>query len=105
MTKVLFTGGGGAGNEAIYRLLDQGYESHFAERWGFCLAEYERKTLIEGDYEVFIDSELVDGSLTYGELLIPGSSEKEIFLSTYVCHPSTANNELSGPTVTTFLAK
>ena len=79
--------------------------SYYEERWGFCLSEYERKTLIEGDYEVFIDSELFDGSLTYGELLIPGSSENEIFLSTYVCHPSMANNELSGPTVTAFLAK
>ncbi|MEO1944770.1 MAG: DUF2172 domain-containing protein, partial [Candidatus Thioglobus sp.] len=74
--------------------------SYYQEHWGFCLTENQRKTLKEGDYQVYIDSELSDGSLTYGELIIPGKSEKEVFLSTYVCHPSMANNELSGPTVT-----
>lgn len=79
--------------------------SYYQERWGFCLSQLERDGLEDGEYEVFIDSELFDGSLTYGELLIKGKSEKEVFLSTYVCHPSMANNELSGPTVTTFIAK
>jgi aminopeptidase-like protein len=79
--------------------------SYYEDRWGFCLSENQRKTLIEGDYQVCVDSELTDGSLTYGEIIIPGKSEKEIFLSTYVCHPSMANNELSGPTVTTYLTK
>lgn len=79
--------------------------SYYKERWGFCLTQHARDRLEEGEYEVFIDSELFDGSLTYGELFIKGESEEEVFLSTYICHPSMANNELSGPTVTTFLAK
>ncbi len=79
--------------------------SYYQERWGFCLAHRERQSLEEGTYGVHIESELKDGSLSYGELIIPGATEKEIFLSTYVCHPSMANNELSGPVVATFLAQ
>ena len=79
--------------------------SYYEERWGFCMADNQRKQLKGGQYQVCIDSELKDGSLTYGEILIPGKSRKEIFISTYVCHPSMANNELSGPTVTTYLTK
>lgn len=78
--------------------------SYYKERWGFCLSQIERDSLKSGEYEVFVDSDLFDGSLTYGELYIAGESEKEIFISTYICHPSMANNELSGPTVTTHIA-
>ena len=79
--------------------------SYYKERWGFCLSHRERQSLKNGTYRAVINSELKDGSLTYGELIIPGKSKKEIFLSTYVCHPSMANNELSGPVVAMYLAK
>ncbi len=79
--------------------------SYYNERWGFCLSENERKLLSDDTYHVFIDSTLSNGSLTYGELIIPGSTKQEVFLSTYVCHPSMANNELSGPAVTTSLVE
>ncbi len=77
--------------------------SYYEKRWGFCISQNERDTLTTGKYEVYIDSKLSNGSLTYGELIIDGKSSKEVFLSTYICHPSMANNEISGPAVTTFL--
>lgn len=79
--------------------------SYYKERWGFCITNEERKKLQPGDYRVVIDSQLSEGSLTYGELIIPGETKEEIFLSSYMCHPSMANNELSGPVVTTYIAK
>lgn len=79
--------------------------SVYEERWGFCLTHNQRQKMEEGTYHAVIDSELKNGSLTYGELIIPGTSKQEIFISTYVCHPSMANNELSGPVVATMLGK
>lgn len=79
--------------------------SYYKEQWGFCVSHRVFKALSNDTYHVFIDSSLVHCSLTYGELIIPGRSEKEVFLSTYVCHPSMANDNLSGPVVTTELAK
>lgn len=79
--------------------------SYYNRTWGFCLTQNLRDSLKSGMYEVVIDSELKDGSLTYAEIIIPGKVEKEIFLSTYICHPSMGNNELSGPVVTTRLTK
>jgi len=79
--------------------------SYYKERWGFCMSENQKKTLVDKEYHVVINSILKDGSLTYGELIIPGETEDEILISTYLCHPSMANNELSGPVLVTELMK
>ena len=79
--------------------------SYYEKTWGFCLTQEEFDTLENGTYKVVINSTLFDGELNYGELFLKGKCDKEIFLSTYICHPSMANNELSGTTVVTFLAK
>lgn len=79
--------------------------SYYKERYGFCMSEKQRVSLKPGMYHMVIDSELKDGNLTYGEIIIPGREEKEVFLSSYVCHPSLASNELSGPVVLAELVK
>ena len=79
--------------------------SYYNERWGFCMSEKQKSTLIDEKYHVVIESSLKPGNLTYGDLLIPGEKEDEILFSTYLCHPSMANNELSGPVVQTELVK
>lgn len=81
--------------------------SYYQERYGFCMTQRQKDVLPDDTYHIYIDSTLQDGSLTYGEILIPSTegAEDEIFLSTYLCHPSMANNELSGPAVTIYLAK
>jgi len=97
-------------NEHLYSLKDQPdvmpyVTSYYKERWGFSMTQQLRDKLKEGNYHVVIKSELKEGSLTYGELIIPGESSEEIFLSSYICHPSMANNECSGPALMAFLAK
>ena len=77
--------------------------SYYKERWGFCLEHQRLKELNQDKYEIFIDSELKNGSMSIGEGFIKGKIDKEVLLSTYLCHPSMGNNELSGPIVQTLL--
>ena len=79
--------------------------SYYKERYGFCMSMQMRDSLPEGKYHMYIDSRLFDGKLTYGDLVIPGSTEKEVLFSSYVCHPHMANNEASGPALICELIK
>ena len=71
--------------------------SYYRERYGFCMSKTQRDSLKPGRYHMYIDSELFDGVLNYAEAVIPGETNGEILFSTYVCHPSMADNECSGP--------
>ena len=79
--------------------------SYYRKNWGFCVSEIQKNNLKKNynkdDYfKIFINSKFKkNGFLKYGELFIPGKSSQEILISTYICHPSMANNELSGPIV------
>ena len=79
--------------------------SYYHRTWGFCLSHRQLLELPPGEYEVLIDSTLEAGHLTYAELRLDGASEEEVLISTYVCHPSLANDNLSGIAVATMLAK
>ncbi len=79
--------------------------SYYQENWGFCLSHKEMLALEDGDYEVCIDSSLEDGNLTYGECYLRGQSSEEILISCHACHPSLANDNLSGLAVATAMAE
>lgn len=80
------------------------YVTSYHERgWGFCLSHRQRAGLPDGTYRVVVDTDLIDGSMTLSEAVLPGQREQEVLFSTYTCHPSMANNELSGPLVAAFL--
>lgn len=79
--------------------------SYYQPGWAFCMSAAQLQALPEDTYEVVIDSELVAGALTYGELYLPGAGEEEVLFSTYVCHPSLANDNLSGVVLTAALAQ
>jgi aminopeptidase-like protein len=79
--------------------------SYYAERWGFCASQRLVDSLPDGDYEVCVDTTLADGHLTYGEHLVEGQTDDEVLVSCHVCHPSLANDNLSGIAVATGLAR
>jgi aminopeptidase-like protein len=79
--------------------------SYYQENWGFCLSHNQMVALDDGEYEVCIDSTLEDGHLSYGECYLPGRSPDEVLISCHSCHPSLANDNLSGITVATALAR
>lgn len=79
--------------------------SYYKENWGFCITHNQYKTMKDDNYEIYIDSTLENGSLTYGELYFKGKTEEEILFSTYICHPSLCNDNLSGVVLLTKLAE
>ena len=79
--------------------------SYYRETWGFCLSHNQLQRMSEGDYDVCIDSSLEPGHLTYGELLVPGEREEEFLISAHICHPSLCNDNLSGISISAYLAR
>jgi aminopeptidase-like protein len=97
-------------DDYLYSLPDQPkaipyVTSYYERKFGFCMTQEQRDSLSQGPFHIFIDSRIEPGFMNYGEVYIPGASEKEVLFSTYICHPSMANNELSGPVVALALAK
>ena len=79
--------------------------SYYAPSWGFCLSQRQRDALPEGTYQVVVDSDLVEGSMTLSEALLPGESQQEVLFSSYTCHPSMANDELCAPIALALLCR
>jgi aminopeptidase-like protein len=79
--------------------------SYYKEAWGFCVSHRQLESMQDAEYEVCIDSTLSEGSLTYGEFVVPGHTEDEVLLSCHVCHPSLCNDNLAGISVVVHLAR
>lgn len=79
--------------------------SYYRDAWGFCLSQRQLEALPDGEYDVCIDSSLEAGSLTYGEYYLPGASTDEILMTSHICHPSLANDNLSGIAIASLLAR
>ena len=79
--------------------------SYYEKNWGFCMSFNDLKKLKEKYYFININSKFKKGSMSVGEIILPGKSSKQILISTYICHPSMANNELSGPCLSIYLSK
>ena len=79
--------------------------SYYKKNWGFCMKHEDLKKLKDNFYFINIESNFKKGSMSIGEIIIPGKSSKQILISTYICHPSMANNELSGPCLAIYLSK
>ena len=79
--------------------------SYYRENWGFCLSQRQRDALGDGPFDVCIDSHLAEGHLSYGECVVPGASSDEVVIYTHVCHPSLANDNLTGMAVAAALAR
>ncbi len=79
--------------------------SYYKRRFGFCMSENDKAEMPEGKYRAFIDSELFPGEMLVGDRIIPGENDHELMFSTYICHPSMANNELSGPVLMSALIR
>jgi aminopeptidase-like protein len=82
------------------------YRTAYYDRdWGFCLSHRERERLADAEYDVCIDATLAPGALTYGEFVVPGTAAGEVLVSAHLCHPSLANDNLSGVAVAVMLAR
>ncbi len=79
--------------------------SYYNERYGFCMSQNQLDSLKPGKYHIVIESDLFDGNLTYAEVILPGKTKEEIMLTSYICHPSMANNECSGPALLSTIIK